>query len=87
MYVQSDTLLLPDVFENFRNMCLGIYELDPASFLTVPGLTWQAALKKAKLKLHLLSDIDMLLMVEKGIRRGKCDAINQYVLQVQTANT
>ena len=87
MYVQSDTLLLPDVFENFRNMCLEIYELDPASFLTAPGLTWQAALKKAKLKLYLLSDIDMLLMVEKGIRRGKCDAINQYVLQVQTANT
>ena len=49
MHVQSDTLLLPDVFENFRNMYLGIYELDPASFLTAPGLTWQAALKKAKL--------------------------------------
>ena len=68
-------------------MCLGIYELDPASFLTAPVLTWQAALKKAKLKLHLLSDIDMLLMVEKGISGGTCDAINQYVLQIQTANT
>ena len=46
LYVQSDTLLLADVFENFRNMCLEIYELDPAKFLLAPGLAWQAALKK-----------------------------------------
>ena len=63
--VQSDTLLLADVFENFRNMCLEIYELDSARFLTVPGLAWEAALKKTKVKLDLLTDIDMLLMVEK----------------------
>ena len=65
MYVRSDTLLLADVFENFKNMCLEIYELDPAKFLSVPGLAWQAALKKTKLKLDLLTDIDMLLMVKK----------------------
>ena len=70
MYVQSDTLLLADVFENFRNMCLEIYKLDPAKFLSAPGLAWQAALKKTKVKLDLLTDIDMLLMVEKGIRGG-----------------
>ena len=64
LYVQSDTLLLADVFENFRNLCLEIYELDPDRFLTAPGLAWQAALKKVKAKLHLLTDIDMLLMVE-----------------------
>ena len=46
LYVQSDTLLLANVFENFRNMCLEIYELDPAKFLLAPGLAWQAALKK-----------------------------------------
>ena len=68
LYVQSDTLLLADVFENFRNMCLGIYEFDPAEFLSAPGLAWQAALKKTKVKLDLLTDIDMLIMVEKGIR-------------------
>ena len=53
LYVQSDTLLLADVFENFRNMCLEVYELDPACFLTAPGLAWQAASKKTKIKLDL----------------------------------
>ena len=48
-YVQSDTLLLVNVFENFGNICLKIYELDPAKFLLTPGLAWQAALKKTKL--------------------------------------
>ena len=66
MYVQSDTLLLADVFENFRNMCLEIYELDPAKFLSAPGLAWQALLKKTKVKLYLLTDINILLMAEKG---------------------
>ena len=78
LYVQSNTLLLADVFENFRNMCLKIYELDPAKFLSAPGLAWQAALKKTKVKLDLLTDIDMLLMVEKGIRRGICHSIYRY---------
>ena len=52
-YVQSDPLLLADVFENFRNMCLKIYDLDPAKCLSSPGLVWQAALKKTKVKLYL----------------------------------
>ena len=46
LYVQSDTLLLADVFENFRNMCLEIYELDPVYFVSAPGLVWQACLKR-----------------------------------------
>ena len=70
LYVQSDTLLLADVFENVRNMCLQIQKLDPAKFLSAPGLAWQAALKKTKVKLDLLTDIDMLLMIEKGIGGG-----------------
>ena len=78
LYVQSDTLLLADVFENFRNMCLEIYKLDPAKFLSAPGLALQGALKKTKVKLDLLTDIDMLLMVEKGIRGGICHSIYQY---------
>ena len=65
--VQSDTLLLADVFESFRNMCINIFELDPAKFLSTPGLAWQATFKKTKVKLDLLTDIDMLLMVETGI--------------------
>ena len=77
MYVQSDTLFLADAFEKFRNMCLIIYELDPARFLSAPGLAWQAALKKTKIKLDFLTDIDMLLMVEKGIKGGICHSIYQ----------
>ena len=78
LYVWSDTLLLADVFENFRNMCIKVYELDPAHFLSVPGLAWQACLKKTEVELVLLTDIDMLLMVEKGIRGGVCHAIFRY---------
>ena len=65
LHVQSDTLLLADVFENFRNMCIEVYELDPAHFLSSPGLAWQAFLKKTDVKLEFLPDVDMLLMVEK----------------------
>ena len=50
--------------------CIKVYELDPAHFLSAPGLAWQACLKKAEAKLELLTDVDMLLMVEKGIRGG-----------------
>ena len=78
MYVESDTLLLADVFENFRNKCIEIYELDPAHFLSASGLAWQACLKKTEVKLELLTKVDMLLMVEKGIRGGICHAINRY---------
>ena len=63
LYLQSDTLLLADVFGNFRNKCIKIYELDPGHFLSAPGLAWENCLKKAELKLELLADIDMLLIV------------------------
>ena len=78
LYVQSDTLLFADVFENFRNMCIKIYELDPAYFLSAPGLAWQACLKKTEVELELTINVDMLLMVEKGVRRGMCHAIFRY---------
>ena len=78
LYIQSDTLLLADVFENFRNMCLKVYELDPAHFLSLPGLAWQTCLKKTNIKLELLTDYDMLLMVEEGIRGGICHSIHRH---------
>ena len=67
--------MLPDVFENFRNMYLEIYELDPAKNFSAPRLAWQAALKNTKVKLDFLTNIDMLLMVEKVIRGGICHTI------------
>ena len=78
LYVQSDTLLLADVFENFRNTCLKVYELDPAHFLSLPGLAWPACLKKTNIKLELLTDYDMLLMIEEGIRGRICHSIHRY---------
>ena len=77
LYVQGDTLLA-DVFDNFRNKCIDIYELDPAHFSSVTGLAWQACLKKTKVKLELLTDIYMLIMVEKGIRGRIYHAIHRY---------
>ena len=77
LYVQSDTLLLAYVFENFRNKCIEVYELDP-HFLSLPGLAWQACLKKTNVELELLTDYDMLLMVEEGIRGGICHSIHRY---------
>ena len=78
MYVQSDTLLLADVFENFRDKCIEIYELDPAHFVLAPGLAWQACLKKTGVSLELLTDRDMLHIYEKWIRGGMCHAIYRY---------
>ena len=78
MYVQRDTLLLADVFENFQNMCLEIYKHDPTCFLTAPGLAWQSVFKNIKVKLDLLANIDMLLMVEKSIRGGICHAFYRH---------
>ena len=78
LHVPSDILLLADVFKNFRKKCIEIYELDLAHFLSAPGLAWQACLKKNEVKLALLTDIEMLLMVEKGIRAKICHAIHRY---------
>ena len=59
-------------------MFLEIYKLDPVKFLSLPGLAWKASLKKTEVKLKILTDIDMLLMVEKGIRGGVSHVIHQY---------
>ena len=78
LYVQSDTLLLADVFENFRKACIKMYELDPAHFISLPGLAWQTCLiKKTGVELELLTDYDMLLMIKEGIRGGICHAVNR----------
>ena len=78
LYVQSETLLLADVFENFRKACIKTYELDPAYFISSPGLAWQACLKKTGVELELLTDYDMLFMIEEGIRGGICHPVHRY---------
>ena len=78
LYVSSDTLLLADVFENFRCKRIEIQGLDPAHFLSALVLVWQACLKKTGVNLELLTNIDMLLMVEEGIRGGISQTIYRY---------
>ena len=70
LYNLSDVLLLADIFENLRNNCMSHYELDPAWYFSAPGLAWDATIKITKVELELLSDLDMLLMIESGIREG-----------------
>ena len=78
LYVQTDTFMLADLYEKFRDKCIEIYGIDPSYFLSAPGLAWQACLKKTNVKLELLKDIDMLLMIESGIRGGMCLSIPRY---------
>ena len=78
LYNKSDVLLLADVFENFRDVCMENYKLDPAWYFTSPGLAWDAALKLTKVELELLSDYDMLLMIKHGIRGGISTISNRY---------
>ena len=79
LYVQTDTLLLVDVFEKSREKCAEIYGLDPSYFYSAPGFAWQACLKKTEVKLELLTDIDMFFMIEKGIRGGMRQSAHRYV--------
>ena len=68
LYVQADTAQLSDVFESFSSLCLKEYQLDPAHFVSAPSLAVEAMLKITKAKIELFTDINMVLMTEKGIR-------------------
>ena len=69
-YLDTDALLLADVFERFNNTSLDYYGLDPCHYFSSPGLSWDAMLKMTKIELNLISDIDMHLFIEKGMRGG-----------------
>ena len=70
LYLKSDVLLLSDTFDAFRDLCVENYKLDPLQYYTCPGLAWDASLYKTGVRLDLLTDPDMYLMIENGIRGG-----------------
>ena len=78
LYVQTDTLLLADVFEKFRKVCQEKYGLDPVHYYSAPGLSWDALLKKTGVELELLTDLDMHLFIERGMRGGISMASKRY---------
>ena len=80
LYLETDVILLANVFESFRKVCLDNYGLDPAHFYTAPGLAWKAWLKKTGVNLELLKDPDMLLMFERGIRGGITQSVHKWAI-------
>jgi len=78
LYNVSGVLLLADIFESFRDVCMDNYKLDRAWYFTSPGLAWDAALKLTGVELELLTDYDMLLMIKDGIRGGISTISNRY---------
>jgi hypothetical protein len=78
LYLKLDVLLLADIFQAFREVCMEAYKLDPAWYYTVPGLAWDAALRHTKVELELIQDEEMLFMLEKGIRGGVAQCCKRY---------
>lgn len=78
LYLKVDVLLLADVFENFRMKCMEIYGLDPAHSYTLPGFAWNAMMKQTKVEMELMTSIDMVLFVERGIRGGITQCCKRY---------
>lgn len=79
LYMKTDILLLADVFENYRNDTHEMYQLDPAHYFTLSGLSFDAMLKHTKANIELLTDIDMLHFVERGIRGGISQCSKRYI--------
>ena len=80
LYLETDVILLANIFESFRKVCLDNYGLDAAHFYTASGLAWEACLKKTGVNLELLRDPDMLLMFEHGIRGGITQSVHKWAI-------
>ena len=78
LYLKVDTLLLADIFENFRNTCMNTYQLDPVHYFTAPGLSFDSLLKYTKIKLDYIKDVDIQLFIKKGIRGGISTIVHRY---------
>ena len=78
LYLKSDVLLLADIFENFREQYLNIYGLDPAHYVSLPSSSWDAMQKMTGVRLDLISDVDMQLLIEKGMRGGISTITHRY---------
>lgn len=93
IYLKTDVLLLADIFENFRDNCIKLYELDPAHYFTLPGYSWDCMLKYTGVRIELLTNIDQLMFVERGLRGGisqcskrNCIANNKYMNEEYDSN-
>ena len=82
----TDIIVLADVFETFRDTCLNSYQLDPVYYYTSPGLFWESMLKKTKVELELLTDYNMILMMENGIRGGVSTILGDRYVDVENKN-
>ncbi|GFS64618.1 uncharacterized protein TNCV_4684541 [Trichonephila clavipes] len=80
LYVKTDVLLLTDLFENFRKICMQTYKLDPCWYFTTPALSWDAMLLHTKVAIELFTDYDVLLFIEKGVRGGISQCCNRYAI-------
>lgn len=78
LYLKTDVLLLADIFENFRDNCIRLYEIDPAHYYTLPGYSWDCMLKHTQVNIELFTEIDMLLFVERGLRGGISQCSHRY---------